>query len=127
MYQNTYRNNEYRQQEVLGATPLHLVVMAYDMAIRACEQKDFEKAVKTISALRDALDFDYPEVSEGLFRLYQWCLDSIRKGEYTPAISTLRELRQAWRTAEQQLGAIGKPVVIPARTYVSATTGSVPA
>ena len=127
MYQNTYRNNEYRQQEVLGASPLHLVVMAYDMAIRACEVKDFEKAVKTITALRDALDFDYPEVSEGLFRLYQWCLDCIRKGDYAPAISTLRELRLAWRTAEQQLGAVGKPAVLPVRSYVSATTGSVPA
>ena len=127
MYQTAYRNNEYRQQEVLGATPLHLVVMAYDMAIRACEQKDFEKAAKTITALRDALDFDYPEVSEGLFRLYQWCLDCIRKGDYAPALSTLRELRQAWRTAELQLGAVAKPAVMPAIRPYAATTGSVPA
>jgi flagellin-specific chaperone FliS len=121
MYQTAYRNNEYRQQEVLSASPLHLVVMAYDLAIRSCEQKDFEKAVKTITALRDALDFDYPEVSEGLFRLYQWCLDCIRKGDYAPAINTLRELRQAWRTAEQNLGA--KPAIMPSTVY--ATTGQV--
>jgi flagellin-specific chaperone FliS len=103
MYQASYRNQEYRQQEIIGATPLHLVIMAYDLAIRSCEQKDFEKAVKTIGVLRDALDFDYPEVSVGLFRIYQWCLDSIRAGDYASAIATLRELRGAWKAAEKPL------------------------
>jgi flagellin-specific chaperone FliS len=103
MYQAAYRNQEYRQQDVMGASPLHLVVMAYDLAIRSCEQKDFEKAVKTIGVLRDALNFDYPEVSNGLFRLYQWCLECIRKGDYASALGTLRELRSAWRTAEQRM------------------------
>jgi flagellin-specific chaperone FliS len=109
MYQAAYRNQEYRDQEVMGASPLHLVVMAYDLAIRACEQQDFEKAVRTISVLRDALDFDYPEVSEGLFRLYQWCLDCIRKGDYASAMSVLNELRDAWRTTERSLNQSRRP------------------
>jgi len=103
MYQATYRTQEYRQHEITGAGPLHLVVMAYDLAIQACEQQDFEKSIRTISVLRDALDFDYPEVSAGLFRLYQWCLDSIRKGDYSSALPILRELRDAWRTTEINL------------------------
>jgi flagellin-specific chaperone FliS len=106
MYQKSYRNEDYRQQEVMSASPLHLVVMAYDAAIRACEMKDFTKATKTIGLLRDALDFDYPEVSLGLFRLYQWCLDCIRQGDYNSATVTLRELRAAWRTAEQHLNTV---------------------
>jgi len=104
MYQ-AYRNQEYRQQEVMGASPLRLVIMAYDLAIRACEQKDFEKAVKTVGALRDALDFEYVETSVGLFRIYQWCLDCIRGGDYASAITTLRELRDAWKVAEQRMSA----------------------
>jgi flagellin-specific chaperone FliS len=111
MYQSAYRAQEYRQQEVLGASPLHLVVMAYNLAIVACEQKEFEKAVKTITVLRDALDFDYPEVSVGLFRVYQWCLDCIRKGDYASALSSLRELRDAWRATEMKLGS--KPTTQP--------------
>ncbi len=103
MYQAAYRTQEYRQHEINNAGPLHLVVMAYDLAIRACEQKDFEKSVHTISVLRDALDFDYPEASVGLFRVYQWCLDCIRKGDYSSALSTLRELREAWHAAEVKL------------------------
>lgn len=104
MYQGAYQK-QYRQQDIMNASPLRLVIMTYDMAIRACEQQNFPKAVKTISALRDALDLDYPEVAAGLFRLYQWCLDCIRKGDYASAIVTLSELRGAWATTEQQLTA----------------------
>jgi flagellin-specific chaperone FliS len=102
MYQAAYQK-QYRQQDIMNASPLRLVIMTYDLAIRACEQQDFAKAVKTISALRDALDLDYPEVAAGLFRLYQWCLDCIRKGDYASAINTLTELRGAWAATEQQL------------------------
>lgn len=102
MYQAAYQK-QYRQQDIMNASPLRLVIMTYDLAIRACEQQDFPKAVKTISALRDALDLDYPDVAAGLFRLYQWCLDCIRKGDYASAITTLTELRGAWVATEQQL------------------------
>ena len=98
-----YRTQEYRQQDVMGASPLRLVLMAYDLAIRSCEQKDFTRATKSITVLRDALNFDYPEVSTGLFRLYQWCLDCIRQGDYTSAMNSLKELREAWAQAEKNL------------------------
>ena len=102
MYQSTYQMNQYRQQDVMGASPVRLVIMAYDVAIRACEQKDFTQATRAISVLRDALNFDFPEVSVGLFRLYQWCLDCIYQRDYDPAINTLRELRDAWAATEKQ-------------------------
>jgi len=103
MYQTAYK--KYQQQDVMNASPLRLVIMTYDMAIRACEQKDFAKATKTISALRDALDLDYPEVAVGLFRLYQWCLECIRKNDYASALTTLTELRGAWAATEQTITA----------------------
>ncbi len=112
MYQALYKSQEYRNQEVMGASPLHLVIMAYDLAIRSCEVKDFEKATKSITVLRDALDFDYAEVSMGLFRVYQWSLDCIRKGDYATAAASLRELREAWRITEQKLNA--RPQATPA-------------
>jgi flagellin-specific chaperone FliS len=102
MYQEAYRN-KYKQQDVMSASPLRLVIMTYDLAIRACEQQDFVKAIRTISALRDTLDLDYPDVALGLFRLYQWCLDCIRKGDYASAITTLSELRSAWAATEQTI------------------------
>lgn len=84
--------------------------MAYDLAITSCEAKDFYRATKSISVLRDALNFDYPDVSVGLFRVYQWCLDCIRQGDYASAINSLKELRDAWAQTEQKL----VPVSIPA-------------
>jgi flagellar secretion chaperone FliS len=112
-YRTAYRGQEYRQQEIMGASPIRLVIMAYDMAIRSCEKKDFQTATKAISALRDALDFDYPEVSVSLFRLYQWCLDNLRQGEYQASMATLTELRDAWITAEKRMmgGAAPRPMV----------------
>jgi flagellin-specific chaperone FliS len=103
MYQASYQNQEYRQQEVMGASPIRLVVMAYDLAIRACEQKDYNRASKAISVLRDALNFDYPDVSVGLFRLYQWCLECLRTGDYDNAMVTLRDLRDAWAQTEKKM------------------------
>lgn len=101
--QKAYRAQEFRQQEVMCASPIRLVVMAYDLAILACEEKDFNRATKTVSVLRDALRFDYGEVAVGLLGLYQWCLDCIRKEDYYNAIKTLRELREAWSAVEKQL------------------------
>jgi flagellin-specific chaperone FliS len=104
MYQAAFYK-KYQQQDVMNASPLRLVIMTYDLAIRACEQQDFAKATKTISALRDTLDMDYPDVAVGLFRLYQWCLDCIRKNDYASAITTLTELRGAWAATEQTITA----------------------
>jgi flagellin-specific chaperone FliS len=123
MQQSTYQSSQYRQQDVMGATPIHLVVMAYDVAIKACEKKDFEKTAKTIGMLQNALDFDYPEVSMGLFRLYQWCLECIRKGDFGSAASTLMELRAAWRKAELNLSAAPAQTVVPQRP-VQVTTAA---
>lgn len=103
MYQQTYRSQEYRNQEVMGASPIRLVVMAYDLAIRACEQQDYDRSTKAISVLRDALNFDYGDAAVGLFRLYQWSLDCIRQGDYSSALNTLRDLRDAWATVEKRL------------------------
>jgi flagellin-specific chaperone FliS len=115
MYQATYYK-KYQQQDVMNATPLRLVIMTYDLAIRACEAQDFAKATKTISALRDALDLDYPDVAVGLFRLYQWCLECIRKNDYASAITTLTELRSAWAATEQTIAA-RQSIISPAPAY----------
>jgi flagellin-specific chaperone FliS len=103
MFQQYSKSQEYRQHDVLGASPIRLVVMAYDLAIQSCERKDFEKATRAITVLRDALNFEYQDIALGLFRLYQWCLDCIRQGDYESAITTLSELRDAWVQTEKKI------------------------
>lgn len=99
------QSQAYRKQEVLSATPLHLVIMAYDLAIRSCDQKDMVTALKAVTALRDALDLNYAEIAMNLLSLYNWCLDCIRKEDYGQAKTTLFELREAWVTVENQMNA----------------------
>jgi flagellar secretion chaperone FliS len=120
MYKSAYLNKEYQQQEVTSATPLHLVIMAYDLAIKSCERRDFQKATITIGALRDALNFDIPEVSLGLFKIYQYCLDNIRKGDYATATNTLTELRDAWKQTELRLSTRSSPKSASLSTHISA-------
>ncbi len=116
-----YGSQEYRQQDVMGASPIRLVVMAYDLAIKACEQQDFIQATKTIGALRDALNFDYGDAAVGLFRLYQWCLDCVRQGDYDSALHTLKDLREAWSTVEKRLSPVPVPVNNQPGTLARAT------
>lgn len=123
MYQTAYRN-QYRQQDVLSASPLRLVIMTYDLAIQSCQQQDFAKAITTISALRDALDMDYPEVANGLFSLYQWCMECIRKGDYDSATRTLTELRGAWADTEKQIMA-RQSVSSPLPAYAPKSFGNI--
>jgi flagellin-specific chaperone FliS len=96
---------KYREQDVMNASPIHLVVMVYDVAISACEDKDLNRASRALSVLRDSLNFDYAE-SAGLFRLYQWIMECVRNDDYENAMSTLRELRDAWSTVESRLSGL---------------------
>ncbi|MBI9047912.1 MAG: flagellar protein FliS [Anaerolineaceae bacterium] len=101
--QMAYGALQYKQQDVESASPVRLVVMAYDMAIRACDQKDFETGYKAVVALRNSLDVDYPEFVSGLLNLYQWVIDSMRSREFDSAKSVLLELRDSWATIEKRL------------------------
>jgi len=110
---------EYRRQHATGASPVHLVVMAYDVAIVACERSDSHRAEEAVSALRSALDLHQGDTALGLFRLYQWCLDCIHSKDYDGALVVLRSLREAWATVEKRQN---MPVAYPAgvASYVSA-------
>jgi flagellin-specific chaperone FliS len=106
MMQMAYGALQYRQQDVESASPIRLVVMAYDMAIRACDQEDFETGYKAVVALRNSLDLDYPEFVVGLLRLYQWVIDSMREKDFNSAKSVLVELRDSWSMVEKRLNGI---------------------
>jgi flagellin-specific chaperone FliS len=102
---NAYRTQQYREQEVLGASPVHVLVMTYDVAIQACEQRNLARAMRALGVLRNALDMDQGEVALGLYRLYQWCEECLRQGEYAQAGRLLRSLRDAWAAVEKQQAA----------------------
>jgi flagellin-specific chaperone FliS len=79
-------------------TPAQLVLKVYDVAIVAGKNNDTQKASKAIVELISALRFEHGEISLGLFRLYQYCLDSVKVGKFDDAVKILSELRNTWLT-----------------------------
>ncbi|MBI9044055.1 MAG: flagellar protein FliS [Anaerolineaceae bacterium] len=99
----SYGASQYKKMDVEGASPIRLVVMAYDLAILSCDKEDFETAAKAVGALKNSLDFDYPEASGGLLAVYNWALELLRKNDFSSAKNILLELREAWAVIEKRL------------------------
>lgn len=86
----------YQRSQILGLDPVHLLLKVYDFTILNCKKNDVTKASKGLVELISALNFDYEEISLGLFRLYQYCMDKIKKGEFDEVVLILQDLRESW-------------------------------
>lgn len=103
MYQPQNAPNAYRMNQINNASPLELLILAYDAALMGCNQQDLDRTTRALSVLRNALDFEQaPEEAMGFYRLYQWIGDLARQGKYDEAAELLRELREAWQQVKQQ-------------------------
>lgn len=92
----------YQSAQVLGASPMQLILIVYDLALAACGRRDTERARRAITELIAALNFDYEEIAVPLFRLYEYCLGAIGSGSFHEASKILRQLKEAWETALRQ-------------------------
>lgn len=122
-----YPNNsvqQYRKAAVNSASPLQLVIMLYDGAIRfmnqakdAMEKRELERqneackrAQDIVSELMSCLDLKQGgEIAQNLFALYTFTFDRIIQAniEDKPelldqSIQVLAELRESWATLELQ-------------------------
>ena len=101
---NGLQLNSYRTNSVVGLTPSELVLKLYDMGLSALAARDGQRASRVLAQLIEGLDFRYQEIAFGLFRLYRYCLDEIKKGEYDEPTRILRELRETWARALSSSG-----------------------
>ena len=93
----------YRTNQINGASPLDLLIITYDVALASCGQQDLVRFTKALGVLRDALDYSYDaEIALGFFKLYQYCGDLARKGEFDEAADLIRELRDTWAQVREQ-------------------------
>jgi flagellin-specific chaperone FliS len=99
---NVSRNPARSPSPVRDASPLQLVGMAYELAIRACKKRDAARSEQAIRLLRDVMSFAGPEDSSALMTNYDWCVDRIHAGEFALAAQTLSDLRRAWEEAERR-------------------------
>jgi flagellin-specific chaperone FliS len=93
----------YRTNQVMGASPGHLVLLLYDHVIKSLKDSDMRGASKGIVELMSSLDLDYQEVSGKLFSLYEYCLDLVKRQEYDQALKIMTEMRQMWAVAIEQM------------------------
>jgi hypothetical protein len=87
----------------VAVSSIHLIAMAYDLAVLACERRDAESSVKTITLLRDVMRFAGQEDVSDLLELYDWCVGRIREGEYALAAQALTSIRDSWKDTEDRL------------------------
>lgn len=95
--------NSYRAQSVVGLNPGQLVLKMYDLALSAMAAQDESRACRVLAELIDCLDFRSQDIAAGFFRLYRYCMEEIKKGEYEVPTTIIRELRKTWAQALQQV------------------------
>jgi flagellin-specific chaperone FliS len=96
MTANGQPSQKYREHQVYSATPLQRTLMAYDAAIIGCGLRDLKKTTDALNVLRNSLDLEQGEIAWRLFRIYQYCADLARAGQYDDVSDILRGLVQAW-------------------------------
>ncbi|MCS7082514.1 MAG: flagellar protein FliS [Bacteroidetes bacterium] len=89
---------QYKQQEILSATPEELILKLYELGLQACARQDREKLRGVLRELINSLDFTYAEQAQTLFHLYMYCLHQTHQGRYEAVRDILTELRETWRT-----------------------------
>ena len=89
----------YKSNEIMGLTPVQVILKLYDFVIMNCKRKDMDKVNAGLTQLIASLNFEYKEVSLGFFRLYRFCQDRARKGDFKSVLDVIGELRTAWAQA----------------------------
>lgn len=92
-------SNPYIIQQVKNATPEKLILMLYEVGIKSCQAKDHTRAVKVVTELIAALNFEYKEISLRLFDLYRYALDQLHNRKFGEALTVLEGLHDVWESA----------------------------
>lgn len=99
-YKQKNKLNPYLIKEIMEATPQQLLIKVYDFAILNCQRQNLLKTNKAIQELINSLRFDdeaTKEIALGLYKLYQFCQEEMRKQNYDIVLKILTDLRESWR------------------------------
>jgi len=86
----------YIEQEVLSWSREKIILKMYDLFIVSCKRQDVSKMSKVLIELMGSLNFDYPDISTRLYRLYEYCQRCIFQKKYDEALHIIQELRDTW-------------------------------
>ena len=83
------------------------------MVIDACDRKDALKVCDVIAGLIDALNFDYSEIAKSLLRLYEYCMDEVKSGNFDIPLKILKETREPMGSGTRQSSSRYTSIVHP--------------
>jgi flagellin-specific chaperone FliS len=96
---NSVTSNPYFVQQVKTASPEKLILMLYELGMKSCQAKDDQKAVKVLTELIAALNFDYQEVAQSMFELYHYALNEVHKRNFANAFEVFEGMHDIWASA----------------------------
>ena len=100
-------------QEIISLNPVQQWIKTYDIVIDACDRKDASKVCAVITGLIDSLSFDYPEIAKSLLRLYEYCMDEVKSGNFDIPLKIFKETREPWVQAQGRVQAdIPQPCIL---------------
>jgi flagellar protein FliS len=125
MEENQYFDGKYTEEEIRAATPLRLIIMLYDAALRSCEEarvcmerndaselsQAIDKCNAIISELQSALNLkEGGDIASALNNLYNFMKTNLLRAgvERNPEMigevfKLLVNLRAAWRDVDSEL------------------------
>lgn len=89
----------YMENEVLQWSPEKIILKTYDLFIVSCKKRDAAKMNKILVTLMTSLNFDHPDQATRLYRMYEYCQESIRKKRFDEALKIIKGLRDTWAQA----------------------------
>lgn len=89
----------YKTNEIMSLSPVQLILKLYDYIIVNSKRQNYDNVSAGLTQLIAALNFDYQEVSIGLFRLYRYCQNQSQSGNFAEVEKIVTELRSAWAQA----------------------------
>jgi len=98
-YKKTQNANPYLTQKIMSASPDQLIAYIYEAGATACATKDRYKAARAVSALIQALNFEYKETATTFFNVYRYLNRLIIKGRFDEARDVFVELKNTWSKA----------------------------
>ena len=89
----------YLKQKIMSATPVQLVGYMYDAILAACKSSNQNRAEKGLLGLIEALNFRHEDIALPMFQVYQYCLDQVRKENYSEVEDLIGGFKMAWSEA----------------------------
>jgi len=82
-----------------GLSTADRILGLYEYGIEGCAQESEAQVSAVLLELLASIDLQYGEIAEGFFRLYDYCLERTREGEFDQVAWILEDLRTTWASS----------------------------